>query len=53
MKITQIRSASTALPTHFDNVAHASLTRHTMRGRLAERGVTNYDMPGDGQSVEY
>ncbi len=39
--------------THFDNVAHASLTRHIMRGRLAERGVTNYDMPGDGQSVEY
>ena len=39
--------------THFDNVAHASITRHTMRGRLAERGITNYDMPEDGQSVEY
>lgn len=39
--------------THFDNVAHASITRHTMRGRLAERGVTNYDMPEDGQAVGY
>ena len=39
--------------THFDNVAHASITRHIMRGRLAERSVTNYDMPEDGQTVEY
>ena len=39
--------------THFDNVAHASITRHIMRGRLMERSVTNYDMPEDGQSVEY
>ena len=29
--------------THLDNVSHASLTRHTLRGRLAERGVMNYD----------
>ena len=39
--------------THFDNVAHASLTRHLMKGRLAERDVTNYDMLQDGDSVEY
>ena len=39
--------------THLDNVSHASLTRHTLRGRLAERGVMNYDMPADGQSIEY
>ena len=39
--------------THFDNVAHASITRHIMRGCLAERGVTNYDMPEDGKTLEY
>ena len=39
--------------THLDTVSHASLTRHTLRGRLAERGVKNYDMPADGQSIEY
>ncbi|WP_231464499.1 hypothetical protein [Selenomonas sp. AE3005] len=39
--------------THLDNVAHAALTRHTLKGRLAERNVTNYDMPKDGQSVMY
>ena len=39
--------------THFDNVAHASITRHVMRGRLAERGVANYHMPEDGQTLEY
>ena len=39
--------------THLDNVAHAALTRHTLKGKLAERGVTNYDIPNDGQSVMY
>ncbi|BAL84887.1 hypothetical protein SELR_pSRC100800 (plasmid) [Selenomonas ruminantium subsp. lactilytica TAM6421] len=39
--------------THLDNVAHAALTRHTLKGRLADRNVTNYDMPKDGQSVMY
>lgn len=39
--------------THMDNVAHASITRHVMRGRLASRGVVNYDMPADGESVVY
>ena len=37
--------------THMDNVAHASLTRHTLRGRLATRGVSNYVMPEDGEIV--
>ena len=36
-----------------DNVPHASITRHVMRGRLASRGVVNYDMPADGESVVY
>lgn len=39
--------------THMDNVAHAALTRYTMRGRLASRGIVNYDMPLDGESVVY
>lgn len=39
--------------THLDNVAHAALTRHTLSGQLAERGVLNYDMPIDGQSFSY
>ena len=39
--------------THFDNVAHASITRQTMKGRLAKRDVTNYDMLPDGESIEY
>lgn len=39
--------------THFDNVAHAYITRQTMKGRLAERNVTNYDMPMDGETIEY
>ena len=39
--------------THLDNVAHAALTRHTLKGSFAERGVTNYDMPLDGQTVTY
>lgn len=39
--------------THMDNVAHAALTRYTMRGRLASRGIVNYDMPADGESIIY
>ncbi len=59
MNDEDVLSVSMAAPktrlylTHFDNVAHASLTRHTMKGRLTERNVTNYDMPEDGQSIEY
>ena len=39
--------------THMDNVAHASVTRFTMRGQLTAYGVSNYDMPEDGESVVY
>ena len=39
--------------THMDNVAHASVTRFTMRGQLTAYGVSNYDMLGDGGSVVY
>ena len=39
--------------THMDNVAHASITRHTMRGYLAKRSVERYVMPKDGECVEF
>lgn len=42
---------ATIFITHMDNVAHASLTRYDMKGRLAGRGVTNYVMPQDGETV--
>ncbi|MCR5084378.1 MAG: MBL fold metallo-hydrolase [Succinivibrionaceae bacterium] len=39
--------------THLDNVAHATLTRRTLRAHLAAYGVGGYDMPDDGESVTY
>ena len=39
--------------THMDNVAHASVTRFTMRGQLTAYGVSNYDILEDGGSVVY
>ena len=39
--------------THMDNVAHASITRHSMRGLLAKRGVKNYFMPEDGEVLNF
>ena len=39
--------------THMDNVAHASVTRFTMRGQLTGYGVSNYDMLEDGETVVY
>lgn len=39
--------------THFDNVAHAAFTRSEMRGALVSRGVTNYVIPEDGETVKY
>lgn len=35
---------------HMDTVAHASITRYTMRGLLAKRGV-DYLMPEDGETL--
>lgn len=34
---------------HMDTVAHAQITRRSMRGLLAKRGVINYVMPEDGE----
>lgn len=38
---------------HMDNVAHATITRHDMRGLLARRGVENYFMPADGETLTF
>ena len=37
---------------HMDNVPHATINRHEMRGLLARRGV-NYIMPADGETLEF
>ena len=37
---------------HMDTVAHASITRYTMRGLLAKRGVV-YLMPEDGETLAF
>ena len=37
---------------NMDIVAHASITRYSMRGLLARRGVTGYLMPEDGEIME-
>jgi len=58
MNDEDVESVSLAAPwanlliTHMDTVAHASITRHEMRGRLARRGV-KYVMPEDGETVEF
>ena len=44
---------SKIIPTHMDNVAHASITRHEMRGLLARRGIENYQMPADGEVLAF
>ena len=38
---------------HMDNVAHASITRHSMRGLLAQRGIKEYFMPEDGETLAF
>ena len=37
---------------HMDTVAHASITRYSMRGLLARREVKGYLMPEDGEVME-
>lgn len=39
--------------THLDTVAHAAITRYSLRGLLACRGITNYTIPLDGESIIY
>ena len=39
--------------THMDNVAHASITRYEMKGRLARRNITNWQMPADGETLAF
>ena len=38
---------------HMDNVPHMSITRHLMRGLMAKRGINDYFMPDDGETLEF
>ena len=38
---------------HMDNVPHASITRQSMRGLMAKRGINDYFMPEDGEILEF
>ncbi|MCR5834540.1 MAG: MBL fold metallo-hydrolase [Selenomonadaceae bacterium] len=38
---------------HMDNVAHATITRKSMRGLMAMRGIENYYMPADGETLTF
>ena len=50
--ITQTLPPAQIIVSHMDNVAHATITRHEMRGLLARRGV-DYLMPADGETLEF
>ena len=45
--------ATKIVVSHMDNVPHATITRHEMRGHLARRSVENYFMPADGETLEF
>ena len=38
---------------HMDNVPHASITRQSMRGLMAKRGINDYFMPADGEILTF
>ncbi len=50
--IAQTLPTAQIVVSHMDNVAHATITRHEMRGLLARRGV-DYLMPADGETLEF
>ena len=51
--VRKILPTAQIIISHMDNVAHATITRHEMRGRLAARGVEKYFMPDDGETLEF
>ena len=51
--IAQTLPTAKIIVSHMDNVAHATITRHEMRGLLARRGVENYFMPANGETLEF
>ncbi|MBR0225548.1 MAG: MBL fold metallo-hydrolase [Thermoguttaceae bacterium] len=44
---------ATLILSHMDVVPHASITRCTMRGLMARRGIKDYYMPEDGETLEF
>ena len=51
--IAQTLPTAKIIVSHMDNVAHATITRHEMCGLLTRRGVENYFMPADGETLEF
>jgi L-ascorbate metabolism protein UlaG (beta-lactamase superfamily) len=51
--VSALEPGATLYLTHLDNVSHASLTRYTLRARLAKRNVTHFVMPLDGESMTF
>lgn len=51
--VAQMMPNSRLVLSHMDNVAHASITRREMRGLMARRGLNNYFMPADGETLEF
>lgn len=50
--IAKTLPAAQIVVSHMDNVPHATITRHKMRGLLARRGV-DYLMPEDGETLTF
>lgn len=51
--ITQNLPTAQIIVSHMDNVSHATITRHEIRGLLAKRGIENYFIPADGETLEF
>lgn len=51
--IAQTLPTAQIIVSHMDNVSHATITRQEMRGLLAARGVKNYFMPADGETLGF
>lgn len=51
--IAQTLPSAQIVVSHMDNVAHATITRHEMRGLLMRRDIENYFMPADGETINF
>jgi len=52
LSVSKVVPNAQIIISHMDNVAHATITRHEMRGLLARRNV-KYFMPNDGETLEF
>lgn len=51
--IAQNLPTAQIIVSHMDNVPHATITRHDIRGLLTKRGIKNYFIPNDGEILEF